>query len=203
MTAPAVPASIAPGRPGRRWAWQATYRDGTALAEDGADEADTRFDDLAREHLARFSLIDTTTRTEVLGLDCTTGVFTVRGHELRFLWGDLLLTGRTGVRYDDVVQYKSAHTDWRAGTSSGVVVDAHYLGYQAALPEALLKLVLRLDASTMRVTMEGEARLRGPVALQPGDLLVMVDGTRVAGAAELDAALQNPGLARPPLAGVG
>lgn len=189
--APAAGGAPAPQAP-RRWAWRAEYVDGSALQElDARGVAAARFEDIERARLARFGLVEQATRREALGFDCTTGAFTVRGHRLEFRLGELALTGREGASYRDVIQFKSAHTDWREGAgASGTVIDAHHLGYKVALPEAFFQVVLRLDARTGRVGIEAKLTPRSVLPQRAEDFTVLVDGARIASEAAFDAALR-------------
>jgi hypothetical protein len=170
----------------RRWLWRAEYRDGSTLEEVDECGVEARFEDVRREELRRFSLVDARTRREVIAVDCATGVFTVRGRRLDFRLGDVALTGRAGVSYCDVVQYKTAHSDWREGQgASGTVVDAHHLGVRASLPEGAFEVVLRLDARSGRLGVE--VTLSSPAAARAAEFGVSLDGVRIKDGTDIQA----------------
>lgn len=176
---------------GRRYGWRAVYTDGLTLDELAAGGA-ARFEDVARERLARFSLVEGPWGPEVVGLDCCTGVFTVRGRHVEFRLGDLRLTGHPRGYYRDVLQFKSAHADWREeGGSSGTVVDAYHLGYRVVLPEGAFEVVLCVEARTGRVGIMFELFPVAGRTPPTGELAVLVDGVRVDSFEEFEGALEN------------
>lgn len=174
----------------RCW-WKATYADGTALQEgDPEVTGGPCFEDLERARLTRLGLHDPSTGSEVLALDPATGDFTVSGHRVAFWLGDRSLTGRKGVSYRDVLQFKSAHSDWRQGTgTAGLVVEAHHLGYRARLPEAEVRIVLRLDLATGRVSITVDFTPRTGEDVAAAAFIVAVDGVRIMGMAAFEASL--------------
>lgn len=171
--------------------WRATYLDGSVLEERDHGGVEARFEDVDRGRLARFALVEAARRREVVGFDAGTGVFGARGRSIEFCLGDMALTGRVGASYRDVIQYKSAHADWREGAGcSGTVVDAHHIGYRVVLPEVRFEVVLRLDARTGRVGIAAQlAPLEG--CLPPaGAFFALVAGVRVDTHAEFEEAFR-------------
>lgn len=190
MNAARAPPGRGAARAPRRWVWRAEYLDGSVLEELDARGVGARFEDIQRGQLARFGLVETASRREVLGFDCATGVFSVRGRRLDFRLGDLWLTGREGASYREVIQYKSAHADWWPGSGpSRTLIDAHHLGYRAALPEVVFRVLLRLDAWDERVGITAHLAPRGPLP-QGAGFMVLVNGARVESEAAFAAALR-------------
>lgn len=174
---------------GQRLVWVAHLEDGEVLEEYTPEGVETRFEDLDKERLRRFALVDghRRHRPPVAVLDCRTGEVFVQGGRLGFRLDGVPLTGRAGVDYRDVVQWKRAHTSWSPlGGSTGNVVDAHGIGFRAELLDGWVQVVLVLPVNGEEPSIEAEVHLPG---FREGPLEVLLDGEPVRGPGELAAAL--------------
>lgn len=84
-----------------------------------------RFDDIVKSQLVSFGLCS---KNNLVCFDANTGAFHLGEVKLEIFYGEYNLTDMG--RCDDIIQYKSAHTNYRKDSVTPVYTDAFSYGYK-------------------------------------------------------------------------